>query len=136
RNWYKQAMQPGIIPGSSPVYREDGNLEVFLYEYTDADGHYSTGAPDANPVFRVYENEELVEETDRPRGTFPLDSDSSEIRLELEMDADKAWSPYSSYTLTNWTFNVEEPEAEEQETAPILFIDYDLNLNMNNAAVR
>ncbi|GAB3802233.1 S8 family peptidase [Virgibacillus kimchii] len=136
RNWYKQAIQPGIIPGNSPVYREDGSLEVFLYEYTDADGHYSTGAPDANPVFRVYENEKLVEETDRPRGSFPLASDNSDIRFELEMDADKAWSPYSSYTLTNWEFAAEAPEAEEQQVAPMLFIDYDLDLNINNAAER
>jgi subtilisin family serine protease len=136
RNWYKQAMQPGIIPGSSPVYREDSNLEIFLYEYTDADGHHSTGAPDANPVFRVYENDELIEETDRPRGTFPLASDESEIRLELEMDADKAWSPYSSYTSTNWEFDVEEPGADEQFTAPMLFINHDLNLNIYNASVR
>jgi subtilisin family serine protease len=136
RNWYKQAMQPGIIPGSSPVYREDGNLEVFLYEYTDADGHYSTGAPDANPVFRVYENDDLVEETDRPRGSFPLNDDQSEVRLELEVDADKAWSPYSSYTLTNWTFAAEEAGSAEQQVMPMLFIDYDLNLNILNAAER
>jgi subtilisin family serine protease len=135
-NWYKQVIQPGILPGSSPVYREDGSLEVLLYEYTDSDGYYSTGAPDANPVFSVYEDEELVEETDRPRGTFPLASDESEIRMELEMDADKAWSPYSSYTLTNWVFAVNEPGEDEQQAAPMLFIDYDLDLNINNAEER
>ncbi|MFA1822603.1 hypothetical protein ACDX78_21035 [Virgibacillus oceani] len=120
RNWNKQAIQPDIAAGSSPVYREDGNLEVSMYEDTNSYGYHSMRAPDANPV--VYENGKLVEETDRPTGTLPLTSDESEIMLALETDSDKAWSPYSSYTLTNWNVVLEEPEADEQYVAPMLYI--------------
>ncbi|MFA1822289.1 S8 family serine peptidase [Virgibacillus oceani] len=126
-NWYKQP----IRPGNADVYREGDTLEVSIDDFADTDLHSGTGVGSS---LRVYENDELIGEENWLSGSFPLTLNDGEIKIETEVDASDQGPPFSS-TWTRWTFSSNSDD-DIQTIAPMLFIDYDQELNLNNSAKR
>lgn len=145
-NWFKQPIRSGLFKGDppenhTPLYREENVLEVPLYEYLDAQGNrnntnYGSIIDNIDTTFRIYEDDYLIGESNLPRGSFPLSSEESQVKIELDVKDLGTWGGFSPTVLTNWTFSAMEPSAGEQEIVPLIDIDYNLNLNMDNTALR
>lgn len=128
REWVKHPLVPGI--GRSAVLRKGDTLDIFLAEATDGDGHFAllVGASE----FRFYREGELVATAPRALGQFPMVPESAEYRLELDVNlADRGGVGLSTETQTAWTVVSERPGAEE-EPADLVFIDYDVDLDLTN----
>jgi subtilisin family serine protease len=142
RSWMEQPSAPSLIEGSPwhpsfPQYREGDVLELFIAEYGDAQrGHWgwSHGAID-DIAFRVFVDDDLLAEATRARGSFELPPEPSEVRLELDTAREGLdWWRYSTRTHTAWTFQTDRPEGEEPEMVPLLLIDHDLGVDLENRA--
>src|SRR5699024_6017301 len=79
------------------------------------------------------ENDELIAEADRPDGVFKLNTDAGTYHMSVTTDMDQDWSPFTSRTASRWTFHSKEP-GEGIETVPLLMLDVDLDLKLNNTA--
>src|SRR5699024_7008825 len=104
-SWLKQPILPNVLPGNeplvdpNPVYREDNTLSVSLPEYMDTDNHY-VKVYSGLSNFQLFEDGELIADSDRPKGNFDLSSDRAEYRMELITNMIEGMSPFSSNTHT------------------------------------
>lgn len=141
RSWFEQPSTPGIIEGSPwhrsfLQYRDGDELDLMIAEYGDAQrGHWSWRHSIDDVAFRLYEDDELIAEASRPRGDFEVSPDERTLRLEVDTARTGLdWWRYSTRTNTAWTFTSSRPEGDEPEVLPLLFVDYDLDVDLYNQA--
>ena len=132
RSWWKQVVRPGIREGR-PTYRTEDTLQLWTAEFDDAQpgqwGERQSGID--TTAFRYYRDGKLIEEATSAKGQFPMVSERAKYRLELDTARSAPWWTLSTQTRTAWTFYSEQPKGEV-EYLPLLFVDYDLQLDLLN----
>src|SRR5699024_6504793 len=101
KTWIKQPLHAGSLLGNpthqehQPEFLEEDKLMVNIPEYVDAGNHWAYDHQSDNTIFRLYQNNSLVAESDFAVGQFPIDSELSKYHLELETNSgDEDWSPF------------------------------------------
>lgn len=128
RSWAKQPLVAGAAP--APVLRKGNTLPLELAEVGDSAGNHAYIVQSSE--FRFYRDGELIQTAARPRGQFPMVAESAEYRLELDVDLrDRGGATLSPEASTAWTF-VSERSGADEELVPLMDINYDIDLNLNN----
>src|SRR5699024_2298113 len=136
KSWFKQPIRPSVLIGNpplvdhNPIFRKDNTLFVDIPEYVDSWNNWSEDSGET--TFKIFENGDLLEKGTQPKGEIPLDSNKANYRLELTTETNEDMSPFSIQTYTNWIFYSEE--SNEKEIVPLMTIDYNLDLQLNNTA--
>lgn len=142
KSWFASPNTPSLREGTASTpsdlpYRLDNTLRVLIPEWGDASPgesvHYGNWSPTIDQVaFRMFEDGELYAYGPRAFGSIPLETESSRIRFELDVDRNAEWWTTSTSTRTAWEFD--SARTTEAEPLPLLQIDYNLDLDLNNTA--
>jgi hypothetical protein len=141
QSWFRQPARPGVLEGTDlepglPARRVGNSLVLSLPEWVDAHpGHWGfMNSSVDTTAFRLFRDGQLVAQSNRAAGSFPMSSEPAEYRLELHVARTADWWRYSTETHTAWTLQSTEPPPGVQQILPLLLVDYDLNLDLLNQA--
>ncbi|MGP3957665.1 S8 family serine peptidase [Nonomuraea sp. 3N208] len=96
---------------------------------------YAMGANGTSRA-RLYRNDELIaEEGTLNRQVFTVPPEPAAYRVELDQEHDGTEWALSTKASTAWTFTSERP-AQGAAQLPLLFVDYNLGLDLHNTAPR
>jgi hypothetical protein len=142
-NWFRQPLRPGVIrsyeigaDNGEPVVRQGDTISGFVPEFTDDEGRWGWfDSRTDHGQFRLFENGGLIAEGTQFFGSFPVSSQPSTYRAELEVSHEAPFLRMSSATNTAWTFNSAQPPEGVVQALPLLLVDYDLGeLDLLNRA--
>lgn len=144
RDWFKQVVRPGIpdrvSPQAQPSYRDGDTFRMTIWPFLDSDsnhfGELSAGSDWADTsAAEFYQDGQFVLGKRQAQGAFPAAADAGhEYRLTLKVGRETSWWTMSTQTDTAWTFKSDRPAAGTRELLPLLQVDYDLPVDLNNAA--
>ncbi|MFI0452715.1 PA domain-containing protein [Actinomadura sp. 6N118] len=138
RTWFKAPLTGGLNP-LSPIARTGDRLRMRV-GLVDAAGNFSRAYSSNFPggfatAFRVYQDEKLIASTIHlPNGSLNLPPDEATYRIEYDVDNHASWARLSTRTKTAWTFRSARPSGTETAVVPLVQIDYDADLDLNNRA--
>lgn len=139
--WSRPVLAPGApdltnTGGSGAAYRTGDSLLLRMASWTDAEDHWALrqGAVDTTS-FRLYENDTLVAEAQRPRGTFAVSPGPGQYRLEYDVTRDAEGWHTSTATRTVWTTTSHGTTGAPQ-TLPLLDLDFDVPVDLSNTLER
>lgn len=139
----------------TPVHREGDTLRLEIPEVLDADGNPGWAASitmqTLNRVpgliagewaglttdFRLLVDGEESPQTltdIRPRGSYQMEMEPANYTIEVETNADGsyAWAEREFSTVTAWTFDSAPSEDGGEQILPLITVDYDLGLSVDN----
>ncbi|MFE7323741.1 S8 family serine peptidase [Streptomyces sp. NPDC057565] len=119
-------------PEAAYAFREADKATLILPEMSDSQpGHYGQYAAADETMMRVYQDGQLLKETNYPSLTgLPVGADPATYRITLDASR-PAWFPLSTQTSTAWTFKSARP-ASAKENLALLWPQYGLNLDAEN----
>lgn len=80
----------------------------------------------------MYQDDELLIETDRAAVEGDIAPGPSRLRAELDLARDAEWWQTSTHTSTVWEFDTDTTDGET--VLPLLQLDYDIDLDLLNSA--
>ncbi|MPZ28475.1 MAG: S8 family serine peptidase [Micromonosporaceae bacterium] len=142
QSWFGSPVRPGVLEGGPfeagvPVVRDGDQLSLRLAEWVDGQAeHWSFRNTDVDTsAFRLYADGELLAEQERPLGTFPMRPEPAEYRLEVDVARDAPWWTTSTASRTAWTVQSQRPAGDDPAVLPLLLVDYDVDLDLQNTLV-
>ncbi|MBT2206718.1 S8 family serine peptidase [Actinomadura sp. NEAU-AAG7] len=139
--WGRQPLRPGPLSGTAvtpsgcnryPTTRTGRNIRVSLVDLQtrpdgfDCDIHEVRGRH-----LELFDGDRKIGEKDGPFGDFTVPAGTGDYRLTYENDA-SALLPVSTHTFTSWRFRSRQPRGHGSAGLPLLLVDYDLKLDLNN----
>lgn len=83
--------------------------------------------------FRVFRGEDLIVETAwNPALTFPVEPEPTTYRVEFDIDNRADWASLSTQTRGVWTFTSEPSADGTPRVEPLITLDYDLDIDLQN----
>lgn len=140
-SWFAGPNAPALLEGNeyggSNLPRRDGDeLTVLIQEW--GDGHLGeqrhAGIRQAavdTTQFRLFQDGELLIETDRASVGGDIVPGPSRLRAELDVVRDAEWWLTSTQTSTVWEFDTDT--TDEETVLPLLQLDYALELDLLNS---
>ncbi|WP_406387483.1 S8 family serine peptidase [Streptomyces sp. NBC_00887] len=136
--WLTPIMRPRMISEHLPVRQYGAKLVFTTPAWGDngtahAGQGYNSGGLSQRTL--LYRGEELLAESDYDSGyAWDLPPEAARYRLVVEgVNANPAFSPYSTSTRTEWSFVSGEAE---QQILPLVQLDYEVNLDAEGRARR
>ncbi|MEU6251004.1 S8 family serine peptidase [Glycomyces sp. NPDC047010] len=137
QTWFRQPLAPAFDP-DDPVTRQGDLLVIPTAGVIDDGGNFTetpsnTFEDGIDSHFQIWHGDELLGETrQRPRGTVTLPPECETYRFTYEVNNDSTWAGESTRTRTEWTFTSQSTDPDAAEPVPLLTLDYDLGLDMDN----
>ncbi|WP_114907884.1 S8 family serine peptidase [Ornithinimicrobium murale] len=136
RSWLKAPVRTGLWPSES-MLRTGDSLDIHLAGFIDGGGNTSEaqGATYDNGfdvAMRVIADGGEVIESDYAYGTLEIPADATDYRVEYEVDNHSSWAQLSTHTKTVWTYQSERPAEGEVRVEPMLTVDYDVEVDLEN----
>jgi subtilisin family serine protease len=142
--WFGQPQHPGVIrtyTGSDlgePVVREGNTITGFVPSFMDANGRWGLhdSRTDSAP-FQLFENGTQIAQSEGFFGSYEVSGSPASYRAELDVTRTAPYWRLSTNTHTSWTFDSAPPPQGQQQSVPMLLVDYDLGpLDLINRAHR
>ena len=136
RSWYDAPLRPGLWPEGA-MERGADFLDIRLAGFVDGEGNVShasdSGFEDGFDVaMRVFADGEQVIESGYAEGRLGVPGDTEEFRVEYEVDNHAPWARLSTHTSSAWTWRSTAPAEGEERVEPLLTVDYDLDVDLQN----
>ncbi|WP_109474381.1 S8 family serine peptidase [Ornithinimicrobium cavernae] len=136
RSWLEAPLRPGVWPEESMV-RTGDVLDIRLAAFKDGQGNTAnaTGSNFENGfdiAMRVFADGEQVIESNYAYGRLDIPADAEDYRVEYEVDNLSPWAQLATHTKSAWTYQSERPEEGEVRVEPLLTVDYDLDVDLQN----
>ncbi|USQ81501.1 S8 family serine peptidase [Ornithinimicrobium faecis] len=136
RSWMAGPLRPGLWPQESMVRIDDDSLDIRLAAFVDGSGNTAMASGSAEDGFdvkmRVIADGEEVIESNIAYGTLDIPADATDYRVEYEVDNNVPWAQLSRHAKTAWTYQSAPPAEGEARIEPLLTVDYDLDVDLQN----
>lgn len=136
RSWLESPLRPGVWAQDSMVRKSDA-VDIHLAAFKD--GHGNTASANGSSfedgfdiVMRLSADGELVMESNYAWGTLPIPAEVTDFRLEYAVDNLSPWAELATHTSSVWTYQSEPPAQGEAQFEPLLTVDYDLDVDLQN----
>jgi subtilisin family serine protease len=140
-DWAKQVFRPGPYSATAlstsfcapqPSTRAAGNIHVELVDLQDLPDGYDClqGIGATTQTMRLYHGADLLGTVNSSIGDFAVPAGSGTYRLVY--DESTSAIPVSTRTSTAWTFHSTAPVGPSLRRLPLLTINYDLPLGLDN----
>lgn len=140
QTWWKGPRRPGLREGgphdiSVPAVRRGDTMRFPLMEWVDSHpGHYAPGDASDSATFRLYQDGELVTDVRPPSTGLEVGPEPSTFALEFDVSRDADWWTTSTQTQTTWTFQSEQGPPDTNVALPLVLVDYEMDLDLENTA--
>ncbi|WP_181009933.1 S8 family serine peptidase [Ornithinimicrobium sufpigmenti] len=136
RSWLQAPLRPGLWPERS-IMRTEDFLDIRLAAFVDGEGNTSEGSTSYfdngfDVTMRLFADGELVMESDYANGRLDLPPDAEDYRLEYEVDNHAPWAELATHTISAWTYQSTRPQGDQTRIEPLLTVDYDLDVDLQN----
>lgn len=136
RPWFRGPLHPGLWYNRALVRSAD-RLDFRLAAFVDAAGNTAEAATSwfeggFTTQMRLYADGELVRDTPYANGTIFDPPSAENYRLEYVVENAAPWAQLSTRASSVWTYRSAEPAAGEERFEPLLTVDYDLDVDLNN----
>src|SRR5690606_33287881 len=138
RSWLRAPLRPGLWP-QDPVRRAGDTMVLRLAAFTDGDGDVAEASSSwfeggFTARLRVSADGQLLWDSDIANGSVAVPGDARDFRIEYEVANASPWAQLSSHTRSVWTFTSNRPPDGQTVVAPLLTVDYDVDVNLHNRA--
>ncbi|HEX6335740.1 MAG TPA: S8 family serine peptidase [Jiangellaceae bacterium] len=130
RSWFARPMAPGL---REAAVRRGDTLHVSVSPWIDAGGN-ALEEREGPTGYSFFQDGALVASGTGP-DSLPLSSDPAEYRLELSAGTDRSWWQTSTAATTAWTWRSARPAGAGSQIAPLLEVDYDIELDLTNTVL-
>ncbi|SCG75233.1 S8 family peptidase [Micromonospora inositola] len=127
--WHSPVVRPAVPAGSgAPVPTRTGdNLNLWLAEYVDADGHYApAGGSEEQDTVQARLSRDGQQIADLSGGWVPVPTTPDPARYRLDLTTQRSsdeWR-WATRTETAWQFTSARPAGDAARPLPLLQVDY------------
>lgn len=129
-DWYRGVQRPAVV--GKRATRTGDDLTIDVAEFVQGAGQTYQRAASEEVTGRVLEDGEVVAEGPGVSGTYAASDRSGHYRVELSTHRDEPDWAFSTATDTVWTFDSVRPRSGETERLPMMRVDYDVPVGLDN----
>ncbi|MFD2794992.1 S8 family serine peptidase [Promicromonospora vindobonensis] len=130
-DWYGGVQRP-VVVGDGAV-RTGDELTLDVAEFAEGTGEtYQRAALPEEAVGRVLEDGVVIREGSGVSGTYATTKKSADYRVELSTTRDEPDWTFGTASETVWTFESDRPRTGRTERLPMMRIDYDVPVGLDN----
>ncbi|MEV6377063.1 S8 family peptidase [Micromonospora musae] len=133
-SWYAPVVRPAV-PATGPAPTRTGdNLDLRVFEFVDADGHFSpAGAGEEQDTRQARLSRDGKQIADLFAGWAPVQTTPGPARYRLDVTTGRSseeWR-YATRTETAWQFTSARPSGDAAKPLPLLQVDYDVPADLH-----
>src|SRR5690606_25161712 len=138
-SWLDAPARPALWRDRSAV-RTDDMMAIRLAAFADGQANPAEGTSSwfgggfTPPTKRFADGAQLLPR-DYANGSLPSPAGAQDYRLEYVVDNASPWAALSTHTSAVWTFQSSQPESGQTRIEPLLTVDYDLDVDLNNRLI-
>jgi subtilisin family serine protease len=134
KTWFKGPLRPGTSTSRPISSRTKDQFLITFDSFVDAEPDHANAQQGAKTAARVYRGE-LVAEGRHGLGYFDVGvAQPATYRVELDVAEGRPGWSLSPEAYSAWTFSSTRPTGPGAEPLPVLAANWDLDLDLNNAA--